>query len=76
MYAIKDELNGYTAPIPIMSDDIAKRYFREQYNGNPTIKSSAKDFSIWRTGIFDTETGKYEAENENVLIERAEQYAE
>ena len=47
MYAIKDELNGFTPPIPMMSEEIAKRYFKDQYEGNVTIKNSPKDFSIW-----------------------------
>lgn len=28
MYAIKDELNGFTAMIPFTNDDMAKRYLR------------------------------------------------
>ena len=26
-YSIKDELNGYTVPIPMVNDAVAKRYF-------------------------------------------------
>lgn len=75
MYSIKDELNGFTTPIPFMSEELAKRYFRDQYEGNPTIKNSPKDFSIWKMGTFDTEAGNYIGEpNGNQLIERAENY--
>lgn len=73
MYSIKDELNGYTTPIPIPGDDIAKRYFKEQVYTNPTIKNTKEDFSIWRMGTFNTETGEYENE-EPVLLERAQNY--
>lgn len=73
MYSIKDELNGYTTPIPIASDDLAKRYFKEQVYTNPTIKNSKEDFSIWRMGTFDTETGEYKNEVP-VLLERAQNY--
>lgn len=73
MYSIKDELNGYTTPIPIPNDEVAKRYFKEQVMTNPTIKNSKEDFSIWRMGTFNTETGKYENEVP-VLLERAKNY--
>lgn len=73
MYAIKDELNGYTTPIPFMSEELTKRYFKDQYIGNPTINNSPKDFSIWEVGEYDTETGNYNNQ-EHKLIERAENY--
>lgn len=75
MYSIKDELNGFTPPIPIMTEDLAKRYFRDQYVGNVTIKNSPKDFSIWEMGTFDTESGTMMTlPDGNKLLERAENY--
>lgn len=74
MYAIKDELNGFTTPIPFLSEELAKRYMRDQYEGNPTIKNSPKDFSIWQIGFFNTETAEFE-QIEKKLIERVENYA-
>lgn len=75
MYSIKDELNGYTTPIPFMSEDIAKRYFWDQYQGNPTINNSPKDFSLWNMGTFDTDSGTFIGHVDgNKLIERAENY--
>lgn len=77
MYSIKDELNGYTPAIPIMSEDLAKRYFKDQYEGNVTIKNSPKDFSLWKMGTFDTESGTFIGlPDGNKLIERAENYGE
>ena len=73
MYAIKDELNGFTSPIPFMSEELARRYMKDQYEGNPTIKNSPKDFSIWQIGFYDTETADFK-QIENKLIERAENY--
>lgn len=73
MYSIKDELNGYTVPIPILSEDLAKRYFKDQILGNPTMKNSKEDFSIWHMGNFDQETGVYQSENPK-LIERGKNY--
>ena len=59
MYALKDELNGFTSPIPLMNDEIAARYLKDQYKTNPTIQNSPEHFSIWAMGTFDTETGKF-----------------
>ena len=68
MYSIKDELNGFTPSIPFPSDEVAKRYFREIKENNITIKTTPQDFSLWKTGEFDTETG--ETTNEIKMIER------
>lgn len=75
MYAIKDELNGYTSPIPFISKELAKRYFKDQYMNNPTLHNNPKDFSLWYMGEFDTTNGKYTMTPESLtLIERAENY--
>lgn len=74
MYAMKDELNGYTSPIPFMSEELAKRYLKDQVLSNPTVKNTPKDFSMWMIGAYDTETGMFKQEHENKLIERAENY--
>lgn len=71
MYSIKDELNGFTAMIPFMNDDLAKRYLRDQTIENPTIKNTPQDFSIWRIGAFDSETGTFSQKEGITLIERA-----
>lgn len=73
MYSIKDELNGHTTPIPIASDELAKRYFKDQVLTNQTIQNSKEDFSIWKMGTFNTETGEYKNNNPQ-LIERAKNY--
>lgn len=77
MYAIKDELNGFTTPIPINTEEIAKRYFKDQMLGNPTMTNSKEDFSLWKMGTFDTESGTYIGlPNGNVLIERGKNYGD
>lgn len=73
MYALKDELNGFTTPIPFMNEELSKRYLKDQYETNPTIKNSPKDFSLWCIGDYDTELGRM-IPNEPKLIERAENY--
>ena len=74
MYAIKDELNGFTSPIPFMSEELAKRYLKDQVLSNPTLSNTPKDFSMWHVGLFDTETAEFTQENIR-LVERAENYA-
>lgn len=74
MYAIKDELNGFTAMIPFPNDDMAKRYLRDQAIENPTIKNTPEDFSIWYMCSFDTVTGKISQAEQPKLIERASSY--
>ena len=77
LYAIKDELNGFTSPIPFMKEELVKRYLKDQYMSNPTISNSPKDFSIWLIGSYDTETGTLTSESTMPkLVERAENYAE
>lgn len=75
MYALKDELNGFTAPIPFMNEELAKRYLKDQYMSNPTVKNTPEDFSLWKLGDFDTELGRMIPE-EPKLIERSKNYAE
>lgn len=74
LYAIKDELNGYTSPIPFMNEELARRYLKDQYMSNPTVKNTPEDFSIWKLGTLETETGHIESEV--TLLERAKNYAE
>lgn len=73
LYALKDELNGFTSPIPFTNEEMAKRYLKDQYSSNPTVKNTPEDFSIWRVGEYDTEKGNLIGE-EPVLIERAKSY--
>lgn len=73
MYALKDELNGYTAPIPMPNEEMAKRYLKDQAMSNPTVSNTPGDFSIWYLGEFDTELGRM-IPNEVKLIERAGSY--
>lgn len=74
LYAIKDELSGYASPITIKNDELAMRWFTTQVNSNEMMKESAKDFSLWKIGEFNTESGLVVGEplNELKLIIRAE----
>ena len=70
-YSIKDELNGYTVPIPMVSEEVAKRYFHDQLKENICMKNQPEDFSIWYLGQFDTSTGAITSNEETKrLLER------
>lgn len=73
-YSIKDELNGYTVPIPMVNDDVAKRYFHDQLKENVCMKNQPADFSLWYLGQFDTATGAMTSNEETKrLLERGVQ---
>ena len=70
VYAIKDELSEFAAPIMLGNDDIAKRYFKLQQDNTPLIKDNPTDFSIWKIGSYDTKTGIMTGFNVPELLER------
>lgn len=72
MYSIKDELSDYSAPIPFLNCDGAKRFFRTQLEENEFMRHNKQDFSLWYMGLFDNETGSI-TENLCKLIERGYQ---
>lgn len=73
MYSIKDELSGYSTPIPIQNEEMAIRYFKSQLENAPIMQTEPKDFSIWKMGKFDNETGEYITEETGYkLIMRGE----
>ena len=74
MYALKDELNGFTPVIPFTSDELAKRYLKDQYESNPTVKNTPADFSIWYIASYDTDTGILSQSDQPTLVERASSY--
>ena len=69
MYAIKDELSGFTTPIPFIDCENAKRYFRTQLEDNIYMKYNKKDYSLWYTGLFDEKDGIFKSVGPE-LIER------
>ncbi len=57
-YAVKDELaNRFLAPTLIKSDELALRQFRSQINNIELWKDNPSDFSLYRLGEWDDETG-------------------
>lgn len=58
IYTVKDELtNTFLNPAVIKSDDEAKRLFKYQVNNTPIWKDNPEDYSLYKVGTFDDNTG-------------------
>ena len=59
LYSINDSTAGeYGQPAPMNNDAVAVRSFGTLVNEKGTIMNTKpSDFSIWKVGTFDTETG-------------------
>ena len=67
VYAVKDELiNKYLQPIYAESDPAATRDFKYKINNIEQWKQNASDYSLYRLGTFDDESGIYESTIEKV----------
>lgn len=63
VYAIKDDLrNMFITPVYFRSDVEAARYFKTSINNNKEMSYNASDFSFWKLGSYDDETGEYISE--------------
>ena len=63
VYAIKDDLrNMFHTPEYIKTEVEAARYFKTAINNNEQLKYNCSDFSLWKLGTFDDETGVYVSE--------------
>ncbi len=53
VYSIKDDLrNMFQQPV----------YFKTAINNNKDLKYNSSDFSFWKLGSFDDETGEFKSE--------------
>lgn len=67
-YAVKDELaNEMMLPGLFQTEDLAKRQFKSQVNNIELWKDNSSDFSLYRLGTFDNETGEIESHVEKVV---------
>lgn len=58
-YCVKDELSGeFLLPGLFNSESLAKRSFKTEVNSNPLWKDNSSDFSLFKLGEFDNETGE------------------
>ena len=72
LYAVKDDLSEFATPIALMArsdDEIAKRYFRKMCQTTEIMKGNEDQFSLYKVGEYNTESGKITS-YEPIMIER------
>lgn len=58
LYAVKDELTQtFLTPAYFNTEDEAKRMFKTQVNNIDLWKDNSSDFSLYKVGTWDNETG-------------------
>lgn len=60
-YSLKDELVGFNAPMLMENDDVAIRNLAGALRSNEELTFNAKDYSLYKLGTLDTETGSIQA---------------
>ena len=59
LYVVKDELaNHYFNPTPFLSKEEAERQFKTNVNNIELWKNNASDFSLFKVGEYNEETGE------------------
>lgn len=78
IYSIRDEAaQGFCAPLVEAYDEMAVRKFKiMQQNNDAEFKYMPEDFSLWKLGIYNNESGKIEGYSEPVLMMRGTKYEE
>lgn len=72
LYAVKDELTQmYLQPAHFNSEDEAKRQFKSQINTIPLWKDNSSDFSLFRIGTYNNETGELTSNIEKIINGRS-----
>lgn len=68
MYAVKDELSGeFMIPTIIKNDDMAKRQFKTQINTIELWRENPSDYSLFKLGTYNDETGIIESHLEKIV---------
>ena len=57
IYAMKDELRGFLSPFVEINDDVAMRSFGYAMTSNDIIGFRPQDFSLYKLGKMDEESG-------------------
>lgn len=58
IYAIKDKLIGFTGPIAMKNENVAKRWFESFCNTKKTNEHiKTKDYELWEIGEYNDENG-------------------
>lgn len=57
LYAYRDKLNGFGAPIMYSNDAAMKRKFAQDINNAPDLVFAPADYDLYKIGEFDSEKG-------------------
>lgn len=72
LYAVKDELSQmFLAPTTFNSEEEAKRMFKTQINTINLWKENSSDFSLFRIGTWNNETGELISNIEKIINGRS-----
>lgn len=70
IYVIRDSVTGYMTPTFDMNDTSAMRNFRYAMSKSDSVMSANKsDFSLYRIGSYDSESGEIRYEDPSVVID-------
>lgn len=68
LFSVKDELTShFLAPVMMMNEDEAKRQFKSQVNNIQLWKDNPSDFSLYKLGSFDEDTGEILYKPEKII---------
>lgn len=70
IYSIRDIKTGYLQPTIDMNDDSAIRNFEHAVNNTESLFfTHSSDYSLYKLGMFDTETGEIVVIDKEQLVE-------
>lgn len=68
IFAMRDNLSGFLAPFTEINDQVAMRNFKFTVSRDNTVYNfQQSDFSLYKLGTFDTETGSIELQPLEVI---------
>lgn len=68
LFSVKDELTShFLAPVMMLNEDEAKRQFKSQVNNIQLWKDNPSDFSLYKLGSFDEESGEILYKPEKII---------
>ena len=68
LYSVKDEMTSqHLAPVMMRNEDEAKRQFKTQVNNIQLWKDNPSDFSLYRLGTFDEDSGEILYKPEKII---------
>ena len=70
VYSIRDVLNGYSAPMVDVNDNIAIRNFKYSLSADSVVGANASAYELYRLGEFDTVTAQFIPEDMPILLYR------